>query len=83
MSVPSQSPPLKEIGSSPGVHLFPTIYKSEEGVLINSNGNGNDRDLVTIAIRIQANHDTHHVKVAICLMRRWFFLIFIYFFFRR
>lgn len=63
MSIPSQSPPLKEIGTAVGRHLHPMVSKSEPGVLANSNHRGGDRDMVTVAIKIQANHETHHVKV--------------------
>lgn len=63
MSIPNPSPPLKDIGSAMGKHLHPTIYKSEGGILACSNNRGGRREMVTVSVRIQANHDTHHVKV--------------------
>lgn len=64
MSVPSQSPPLKEIGTAVGRHLHSTIYKSEPGVLVNVKNRGGNREMISVAIRIQAKHETHHVKVS-------------------
>ncbi|XP_025831922.1 autophagy-related protein 2 homolog B isoform X2 [Agrilus planipennis] len=62
ISTLSQNPPLKEVGSAVGNHLHTTIYKSEKGVLINSSGRGGDREQVSVAIKIRANHETHHIK---------------------
>ncbi|KAK4884514.1 hypothetical protein RN001_000785 [Aquatica leii] len=62
ISSPSQSPPLKHVGTSVARHLHPTIYKSESGVLVNVSDRSNNRDMISVAIRIQANHETHHVK---------------------
>lgn len=63
MSIPNPNPPLKDIGSGVGKHLHPTIHKSEVGMLACSNNRGGSREMVTISVKIQANHETHHVKV--------------------
>lgn len=63
ISSPSQSPPLKEFGTAIARHLHPTIYKSEQGVLVNSRDRTGSREMLSVAVRIQANHETHHVKV--------------------
>lgn len=65
MSIPNPSPPLKDIGSAIGKHLHPTIQKSETGLLPCSNNRGSNREMVTVSIKIQASHETHHVKVMI------------------
>ncbi|KAF5280262.1 hypothetical protein FQR65_LT03070 [Abscondita terminalis] len=62
ISSPSQSPPLKQFGTSIARHLHPTIYKSQSGVLVNVCDRSSNRDMISAAIRIQANHETHHVK---------------------
>ncbi|CAG9834337.1 unnamed protein product [Diabrotica balteata] len=62
MGIPSQSSTIKPFGSPVGSHLHPTIYKSEQGMLVTSKNRGGNREMLTIAIRIQANHETHHVK---------------------
>lgn len=63
MSIPNTCSPLKDIGSAVGKHLHPTIYKSEVGMLACSNNRGGTREMVTLSVKIQANHETHHVKV--------------------
>lgn len=63
MSIPNPSPPLKDIGSAVGKHLYPNIHKSESGILACSNNRGGNREMITVSVRTQANHDTHHVKV--------------------
>lgn len=63
ISTTSQNNQLKEIGSALGRHLFPTIYKSENGVLETSGNRAGDREMLSVAVRIQANHETHHVKL--------------------
>ncbi|XP_063919299.1 autophagy-related protein 2 homolog B isoform X2 [Zophobas morio] len=62
ISTPSHSPPLKDIGATPGKHLHPTIYGSEAGTLANSKNRGGDREMVTLCVKIKASHETHHVK---------------------
>lgn len=62
MSIPTKDPPLKEIGCHLGHHLSPTIFKSEPGMLATSKDRGGNREMFTVAVRIQANHETHHVK---------------------
>lgn len=63
MTTPSQSPPLKEIGTAVGKHLHSTISKSEPGVLVDAQDRGGNRTMISVAIRIQAKHETQHVKV--------------------
>lgn len=63
MSIPNPSAPLKDIGSAAGKHLHPTIHKSEAGMLACSNNRGGSREMVTVSVKIRANHETHHVKV--------------------
>lgn len=63
MSIPSQSAPLKEVGTAVGRHLYSTICKTEPGVLVNANNRGGNREMITVSIRIQAKHETHYVKV--------------------
>ncbi|CAH1999640.1 unnamed protein product [Acanthoscelides obtectus] len=62
ISIPSQTPPLKEFGSAPGRHLFPTIYKSEPGMLVCGKNRGGNREMFSVAVKIQGRHETHHVK---------------------
>ncbi|KAG5882217.1 hypothetical protein JTB14_024728 [Gonioctena quinquepunctata] len=62
ISIPSRIPPLREFGTLIGRHLHPTIYKSEAGMLATSKNRGGSREMLTVAVRIQANHETHHVK---------------------
>lgn len=61
--MPSQSPPLKEVGTTLPKHLHPTIYESDVGTLTAAHGRGGNREMLSIAVKIQANHETHHVKV--------------------
>lgn len=62
MSTPSLRPPLKEVGTALPRHLHPTIYKSDPGALVTAQNRGGIREMVTVAIKIQASHETHHVK---------------------
>lgn len=62
-STPSHTPPLKDIGATPGKHLHPTIYRSEKGMATAHKNRGGTREMVTVCIKIQASHETHHVKV--------------------
>ncbi|RZC41089.1 autophagy-related protein 2 A -like protein, partial [Asbolus verrucosus] len=62
ISTPSHSPPLKDIGATPGKHLHPTIYSSESGMLANYRARGGNREVVTVCVKIVANHETHNVK---------------------
>lgn len=45
--------------------FYQTIYKSDAGVFFDEHMRGGSRDMVSVAVRIQANHETHHVKVDI------------------
>lgn len=65
MTVPSTTPPIRGIGGAIERHLNSTIYKSESGMTDGTNKRGGDREMFTVAVRIQANHETHHVKVNI------------------
>ncbi|CAG9863843.1 unnamed protein product [Phyllotreta striolata] len=62
MSIPTQDAPLRQIGRHMPPHLSPTIYKSEPGMLVTSKNRGGNREMLTVAVRIQASHETHHVK---------------------
>lgn len=64
ISTPSQSAPLKEIGCTLPRHLHTMIYKSEPGVAVQAIGadRSGQRDMVSVAVRIQASHETHHMK---------------------
>lgn len=61
---PSQIAPLKEIGWTLPRHLYSTIYKSEPGVAVQAIGidRCGQRDMLSVAVRIQASHETHHMK---------------------
>nr|XP_022914053.1 autophagy-related protein 2 homolog B isoform X1 [Onthophagus taurus] len=61
-SIPSQSPALLEIDSILGKHLYPTIYKSDNGVQQECTNRGGKRDMLSVAVKVQANHETHQVK---------------------
>ncbi|KAE8748880.1 hypothetical protein FOCC_FOCC004474 [Frankliniella occidentalis] len=66
--VPTSCPSLYPVGASPGAHLFPTMYRSESGVLsatTNSSvgtGSRNSLDMVTVALRIQIEEGSHNIK---------------------
>lgn len=64
MSIPSQNPPLIDHFLGAGKHLHSTIGRSQEGVLVDSKNKGEGREMLSVAIRIQAKHETHHVKVS-------------------
>ena len=61
MTTPSQPPSLRPINSDIPQHCQNTIYKSglNESVM----GAKTDDDMVILAIRIQAAHQTHRIKV--------------------
>lgn len=61
---PSQIPPLKEFGCTLPRHLYMTIHKSEPGVAVQAIGldRCGIRDMLSVAVRIQASHETHHMK---------------------
>ncbi|XP_066263102.1 autophagy-related protein 2 homolog B [Euwallacea similis] len=60
---PNTSASLKDADALLGNHLFPTIYKSDQKSFTSSTSRGGDREMFTVALKIQANHETHHVKV--------------------
>lgn len=62
ITIPNVTPPLKEVGSAPGRHLYPTIQKSESGILATAKNRGGNREMLTVAMKIQASHETHNVK---------------------
>lgn len=55
----SQTPPLRSVNSVIP-HCHDTIYRSEAGC--NMSGNVTETDMMTLAVRIQAAHQTHRVK---------------------
>ncbi|XP_011643358.1 autophagy-related protein 2 homolog B [Pogonomyrmex barbatus] len=57
---PSQMPPLRCINSVRPRYCEKTIYRSESGS--NVAANPSDKDMVTVAVRIQAAHQTHRIK---------------------
>ncbi|XP_070517195.1 autophagy-related protein 2 homolog B isoform X2 [Cardiocondyla obscurior] len=59
---PSQTPPLRSINSVRPRHCKKTIYRSESGS--NVTANSSDKDMVTVAVRIQAAHQTHRIKTS-------------------
>ncbi|KAG7200135.1 hypothetical protein KM043_000574 [Ampulex compressa] len=59
-TVPSQTPPLRSINSVTPRHCQRAIYKSEPNGCAATNSA--ERDMMTIAIRIQAAHQTHRIK---------------------
>lgn len=65
LSIPSQCPPLRETDGFLGSNLHPTVSKASKGALAMSRNRGGNREMISIAIRIQANHETHHVKVRV------------------
>ncbi|KYQ51543.1 Autophagy-related protein 2 like protein A [Trachymyrmex zeteki] len=54
---PSQTPPLRCINSVRPRYCERTIYRSTSGS--NIAANPNDKDMVTVAVRVQAAHQTH------------------------
>ncbi|KOC64737.1 Autophagy-related protein 2 like protein B [Habropoda laboriosa] len=61
MTTPSQPPSLRHIDSATPRHCQNAIYKSEPGASAIATRNS-DKDMVTLAIRIQAAHQTHRIK---------------------
>ncbi|XP_076267231.1 autophagy-related 2 isoform X1 [Rhynchophorus ferrugineus] len=59
---PSTASPLKEVDSTVGKYLFSTLYQSDSKILASSRNKRSDREMFSVAIKIQANHETHHVK---------------------
>nr|XP_012226127.1 PREDICTED: autophagy-related protein 2 homolog B isoform X1 [Linepithema humile] len=57
---PSQTPPLRCINSVRPRHCEPTIYRSGSESSVTSCPS--DKDMVTVALRIQAAHQTHRIK---------------------
>lgn len=62
MTTPSQPPALRPINSIIPRHCQNAIYKSEAKANV-TGANNNDKDMVSLAIRIQAAHQTHRIKV--------------------
>lgn len=60
-TTPSQTPPLRSINSIIPKHCLQTIYRSESGT--NVTLKSTDKDMLAVAIRIQAAHQTHKIKV--------------------
>lgn len=65
---PATCPALHPIGAAPGAHLFPTMYRSEKGVLSATcsqsvgTGSKNSLDMITVALRIQIEEGSHNIK---------------------
>lgn len=62
MTTPSQPPTLRPINSVIPRHCQNAIHKSEPDANVKG-VNNNDKDMVMLAIRIQAAHQTHRIKV--------------------
>nr|XP_050867799.1 autophagy-related protein 2 homolog A isoform X1 [Vespula vulgaris] len=59
-TIPSQTPPLRSINSVIPRHCQRAIYRCEPGANITTNSC--NKDMVTVAVRIQAAHQTHRIK---------------------
>lgn len=59
-TTPSVVPPLRSIYSVTPRHCLPTIYQSEKGM--NVNVVSPEKDMLSVAVRVQTNHQTHHIK---------------------
>ncbi|XP_011706773.1 PREDICTED: autophagy-related protein 2 homolog B isoform X4 [Wasmannia auropunctata] len=57
---PSQTPPLRCINSVRPRYCERTIYRSASGSSVAASPS--DKDMVTVAVRIQAAHQTHRIK---------------------
>lgn len=57
---PSQTPPLRPINSVVPRHCQPAIYRSDATKELS---NSTEKDMLTVAVRIQAAHQTHRIKV--------------------
>lgn len=60
ITMSSQTPPLRSINSIIPKHCQRTIYRSEPGANISMNLT--EKDMLSVAIRIQAAHETHRIK---------------------
>ncbi|XP_011503827.1 PREDICTED: autophagy-related protein 2 homolog A [Ceratosolen solmsi marchali] len=60
VTIPSQDPPLRSINSIIPKHCQRSIYRSEPGANISLNLI--EKDMLSVAIRIQAAHETHRIK---------------------
>lgn len=63
ITMPSQAPPLRSINSIIPKHCQRTIYRSESGA--NVTMNSTEKDMLSVAIRVQAAHETHRIKVSL------------------
>lgn len=61
ITAPSQIPLLKPINSTMPKHCQRVIYRCESGS--NTVLNSSEKDMIMIAVRIQAAHQTHRIKV--------------------
>ncbi|KAH0569025.1 autophagy-related protein 2 homolog B [Cotesia glomerata] len=57
-TIPSTTPPLRSINSVIPRHCQPAIYRSNNG----QEKDPEDSDMLTVAVRIQTAHQTHHIK---------------------
>lgn len=69
IEMPNEYPPLKEVDCTPGSHLLQTIYPMESSVN-QSNPDLSSHGMLTVAIKIQANHEIHQMKASICYLKR-------------
>ncbi|XP_008558251.1 autophagy-related protein 2 homolog B [Microplitis demolitor] len=60
-TIPSTTPPLRSLNSVIPRHCQPAIYRSHNGLQENIEA-AEDADMLTVAVRIQAAHQTHHIK---------------------
>ncbi|CAH0551837.1 unnamed protein product [Brassicogethes aeneus] len=64
ISTASSNPPIKDIGTIPGRHLHPTIYKSDVGMSVDNNNRGGNREMLsTILVAIGLNKATLNHKM--------------------
>lgn len=61
ITISSQTPPLKSINSVIPKHCYRTIHRTESGA--NMSTSFIEKDMLRVAIRIQAAHETHRIKV--------------------
>lgn len=60
-TIPSQTPILRSFNSIIPKQCHRLIYRSEPGA--NMSVNMNDKDMLSVAISVQATHETHRIKV--------------------
>lgn len=63
-AMPAQTPALQPTNGSVPKHCLPVIYRCESGA--NVAQNSTEKDMLTVAVRVQATHQTHRIKVCDC-----------------